>query len=257
MMLSKLAVKYAVPLPQVEAFTRYLFIGPHPDDIEIGAGATIAKLRAMGKEVCYLICTDGRYGDTNCRGVIPEALAATRKAEAKSAAEAAGVGDIRFLDLCDGGGYTQDALLKGIAEVVGDFRPDIIFAPDPDVRSECHADHLNVGRAAKQLACFAPYPNIMAGYGARPAKVQALALYMTAKPNRYVNTTGHFKKQLSMIFDYHLSQYPAGCTDTKALKTYLKVRAVDNGLHCCSKSGEAFRMLTATRMHCLPEADLL
>ena len=40
----RMILKRAVPVPSVEGFQRYLFVGPHPDDIEIGAGATAAKL---------------------------------------------------------------------------------------------------------------------------------------------------------------------------------------------------------------------
>ena len=63
MSLTRLALRCAAPLPKLERFDRYLFVGPHPDDIEIGAGATAARLAAQGKAVCFLICTDGRYGD--------------------------------------------------------------------------------------------------------------------------------------------------------------------------------------------------
>lgn len=49
-MLTKLAIKIAAPLPQLENYDRYLFIGPHPDDIEIGVGASVARLCAQGKE---------------------------------------------------------------------------------------------------------------------------------------------------------------------------------------------------------------
>ena len=62
MSLTKTALRFAAPVPQAEAFERYLFIGPHPDDIEIGAGATAAKLAAAGKQVSFLVCMDGRYG---------------------------------------------------------------------------------------------------------------------------------------------------------------------------------------------------
>ena len=48
MSLTRLALRFAAPVPQVESFHRYLFVGPHPDDIEIGAGATAAKLTAGG-----------------------------------------------------------------------------------------------------------------------------------------------------------------------------------------------------------------
>ena len=46
--LTKLALKIAAPAPVIEDYSSYLFIGPHPDDIEIGAGATVAKLSAAG-----------------------------------------------------------------------------------------------------------------------------------------------------------------------------------------------------------------
>ena len=62
MSLTSLAIKFAAPLPDLESFDRYLFIGPHPDDIEVGAGATAAKLAAAGKKVCFLICLAGRLG---------------------------------------------------------------------------------------------------------------------------------------------------------------------------------------------------
>ena len=45
MSLMKLILKAAVPTPKIEAYRRFLFVGPHPDDIEIGAGATAASSR--------------------------------------------------------------------------------------------------------------------------------------------------------------------------------------------------------------------
>lgn len=71
MSITKLAIKLASPLPQLEGFERCLFIGPHPDDIEIGAGATAAKLAESGKAVAFLCCIDGRYGSAS---VPPEEL---------------------------------------------------------------------------------------------------------------------------------------------------------------------------------------
>ena len=255
MSLTKLVLRFAAPLPRVEDYQRFLFLGPHPDDIEIGAGATAAKLCSMGKDVCFLICTDGRFGLTNApEGTTPEELVSIRREEAQRSAAMLGVQDVRFLEFSDGGLYAQDELFRAAAQVVGDFRPDVIFAPDPDVTSECHRDHLNVGRAAKELACFAPYPELMAAYSAGSAPVQALAFYFTAKPNRFVKTGGFLEKQLDAVFQCHLSQFPEGSAQGKAIRLYLRLRAADYGLRCLSLSGEGFRMLGQTQMHCLPEA---
>lgn len=257
MSLTKIALRFAAPVPNIETYQRFLFLGPHPDDIEIGAGATAARLAAVGKELCFLICTDGRYGDKYFpAGTGWEEVVSVRKEEAVRSAALLGVRDLRFLDLSDGGQYDSAALTGGIAAVIGDFKPDVIFAPDPQTGSECHTDHLNVGQASMRLACFAPYPGIMAAYGASAAPVQAVALYMTAKPNRFVKTSGCLEKQLEAVFSCHKSQFPAGSPEEKSVKLYLKLRSADNGLRSLKGNAEGFRVLGQTQMHCLPEAGL-
>ena len=255
MSITGLALRFAAPLPKLESFQRYLFIGPHPDDIEIGAGATAAKLRAMGKEVCFLICTDGRYGDGAApAGLSREDLVALRRRERLASAKALGVEDVRFLTLSDGGFYSEEQLLHAMAAVIGNFQPDCVFAPDPFVSSECHVDHLRCGRAAGQLAYMAPYAGVMAGYGASAAPVEALAYYMTARPSVYVKTRGYLERQLRSIFDCHRSQFPAEAAESKALGLYLRLRAADMGLRCGCTCAEGFRVLGRVHMHCLPEA---
>lgn len=254
MSLTRLALRAAASVPRLESFSRYLFVGPHPDDIEIGAGATASRLAAMGKQITFLICTDGRFGDglTGLRG---DALAGAREEEARRSAGLLGVADVRFLNLSDGGFYKQEELLAGIARVIGEVQPEVLLAPDPCVRSECHIDHLNVGQAVRRLACLAPYEGIMAGYGGKSAPVKALAYYMTARPNRYVATRGHVDKQMKAIFDCHLTQFPPNCAEARSIRLYLTLRSIDFGLRSLKGRAEGFRVLGTTQMHCLPEAD--
>lgn len=253
MSLTRIALKLAAPLPRLENFDRYLFIGPHPDDIEIGAGATVSRLTSLGKQVSFLICTDGRFGDENT-SLHGEELVQARREESIRSAAMLGVTDVRFLELSDGGFYTREELLTGIARVIGQVQPEVVFAPDPCVDSECHMDHLNVGQAVRNLACFAPYSGIMAGYGAESAQVKALALYMTARPNRFVSTRGHVEKQLRAIFSCHLTQFPPASPAAASIRLYLKLRAADFGLRSLKGQAEGFRVLGPTQMHCLPEA---
>lgn len=254
MSILKLILRAAAPIPKIEEYQRFLFIGPHPDDIEIGAGATAAKLASMGKNVSFLICTDGRFGDgfTELRG---DELAACRKKEALASAKALGVNDVRFLDFSDGGFYDPKELQYAVARVIGDFKPQVIFAPDPCVTCECHTDHLNVGEAARRIACFAPYPHIMEQYGADSADVKALACYFTAQPNRFVGTKGYLSTQLSAVFGCHLSQFPKGCDDGKSISLYLRLRSADFGLRSLKGQAEGYRVLGVTQMHCFPEGS--
>lgn len=255
MSLTSLALHFAAPLPDPERFERYLFVGPHPDDIEIGAGATVSRLVSLGKKITFLICTDGRYGDENTDLRGPE-LAQARKEEAQQSAGLLGVEDVRFLELSDGGFYSREDLFSGIAKVIGEVQPEVIFAPDPNVASECHVDHLNVGQAVRRLAYLASNPGIMAQYDTASAPIQALAYYMTARPNRFISTRGHLQKQLDAIFTCHISQFPAGCAGAGSIRLYLKLRSTDFGIRSLKGQAEGFRVLGQTQMHCLPEADM-
>ena len=253
--LTKLIIPFAAPLPSLESFQRYLFFGPHPDDIEIGAGATVAKLAAMGKDIRFVICTDGRFGDQySAEEIRGDALARLRQKESLESARVLGVNDVRFLNFSDGGLYDQELLLKAIFKEIGDYKADVVFAPDPCVSSECHMDHINVGEAVRRATCFVPYPGIAEAYGAETADVKALAYYMTAKPNTFVGTAGYTKKQLESIFACHLSQFPVGCQHGKAIKAYIKLRSADYGIRSLKGCAEGFRILGPTHMHCLPEA---
>ena len=244
----------AAPLPRLDSFERYLFIGPHPDDIEVGAGATAARLTAMGKQVSFLICTDGRFGLANApAGTTPEQLAELRRRESMTAAAVLGVEDGRFLPFSDGGLYDEKELFAAMARAVGELQPDVLFAPDPCVTSECHTDHLNVGEAARRLALFAPYGEIMEAYGAKRADVKAIAFYMTAKPKRYLGTTGYTALQRDALL-CHKSQFPRESDAWRSVSLYLRLRAAEFGLCSGHRSAEGFRVLGVTQMHCLPEA---
>lgn len=246
----KAILKIAAPKPKLESFDRYLFVGPHPDDIEIGAGASVSRLVSLGKQVSFLICLDGRFGFDNApEGLTPEELIEIRKREALESAKLLGVDDVHFLGLCDGGFYENMDLRRGIAYRVGIFQPDVIFTVDPDVKSECHIDHINVGRETKVVANFASNGYIMKALGAQKANIKALGLYMTAKPNCYIRTKGHLKKQLEAIFSVHRSQFPDGCEAARSIGMYLKLR------HFFHLGREGFRTLAPVHMHCMPESE--
>mgnify|MGYP003295738826 CR=1 FL=1 len=58
---------------KIESFENFLFIGPHPDDIEFGCGGLISKLKELNTKVTYVIMTDGGAG-TNDPSITPEMM---------------------------------------------------------------------------------------------------------------------------------------------------------------------------------------
>ena len=202
----------------------------------------------------FLLCLVGRFGlDFAAPGTTPDELAHIRAEECKKAAKVLGVTDVRFLNFWDGGLYSEKDLTDAIAKVIGEVKPQVIFAPDPCVTSECHKDHLAVGEAVRRLAFFAPFKEIMETYGAETAPAEAIAYYMTAKPTRFVGTAKFFGRQIQAIL-CHESQFPKESEAFKSVETYLKLRAFDFGLRSFKGKAEGFRVLGRTHMHCLPEA---
>src|SRR5687768_869812 len=81
-----------------------LAIGAHPDDVEFGCGATLAKWAAAGCTIHHLVCTDGSKGTWDAHANAVE-LAARRQDEQRAAARrlaGSAAGEVRFLGYVDG-----------------------------------------------------------------------------------------------------------------------------------------------------------
>lgn len=245
-----------VPLPKITKYQRYLFIGPHPDDIEIGAGATACLLSSMGKYVKFLICTDGRYG-TEDEDIDLNELVKIRQNEAIKAAEHLGIKDIEFLPFPDGGDYERKDLTKEIARVICCYRPDFIFAPDPKLITELHIDHINTGEASSNAYIMSLTSRIMKERELKSHNAIGIAYYFTDKPNQIVATPKIFERQFEAILK-HKSQFnpdtKQGSENIKGLRLYLKLRSKKYGLRKFKSGGEAFRVLGVLNTHCSPES---
>jgi LmbE family N-acetylglucosaminyl deacetylase len=128
----------------LEVPERALAIGAHPDDIEFGCGATLAKWAAAGCNVTMLVLTDGSKGTWDA-GTDPLGLLATRRLEQKNAAAALGASGVYFLGRVDGElveGRTEQA---EICELIRTVRPDVVFGHDPWKRYRLHPDHRRAG----------------------------------------------------------------------------------------------------------------
>jgi LmbE family N-acetylglucosaminyl deacetylase len=245
-----------IPVPKIVKQNKFLFIGPHPDDIEIGAGATALRLKNDGKDVKFLICTDGRYGTEDPEMNLDE-LVKIRQKEAIAAAANLGVTDVQFLPFPDGGNYNVYELTKEISKVICEFKPDFIFAPDPKLINECHIDHLNVGNAVSNAFIMSGTSRYMQELGCEGASVKGIAYYYTDKPTQYVATPKLVDKQLETILLFS-SQFsvdtPIGQETMRGFNLYIKMRSKIAGLKILRSSAEGFRVLGSMHIHCAPEA---
>lgn len=167
------------------SFKRPMFIGPHPDDIEFGCGGLASKMKENDISVTYLIVTDGAAG-----GSLPASkMKKLREEESIEAGKYLGVENVEFCELEDGGPYSIDDAIKAIVPFVLKHQPDIVFAPDSRLRTECHPDHIKTGEAVRQLLKLVPYPESLRrrgidieGINAFPSDI-TLALYFSDDSN--------------------------------------------------------------------------
>ncbi|MDB2606909.1 bacillithiol biosynthesis deacetylase BshB1 [Zobellia sp.] len=119
-----------------------LAFGAHPDDVELGAGATIAKAISNGKKVGIVDLTRGELGT---RG-----SAEIRDNEAAAAAKILGVVVRENLSFADGFFINDKAHQLEIIKMVRKYQPDIVLCNAIDDR---HIDH---GKGSKLVsdACF-------------------------------------------------------------------------------------------------------
>lgn len=248
-MLKSILLK-AVPVPKIDQFERYLFVGPHPDDIEVACGATVAKLVSLGKKVTFIVCTDGRIGALD-ESLTSEQIVEIRRQEALASAKLLGVDDVVFLPFHDGGNYTADELANALVPHFLQTQPQMVFCPDHTVPSECHPDHLKTGQAVTKAVFLASWPKLTAQLGLEGSAPNInLAYYYTHKPNRYFGIKKFRKVHLDAIA-CHKSQFDEN--NLKVFKTYFGVRKLRFGLRSGKGRADGYRVLSPTHQHCFPE----
>lgn len=195
---------------------RVLAIGAHPDDVEFGAGATLALLREQGARIGVVVCTDGGRGG---RGL--EDPAGVRRAEQERAAKLLGIEDVVMLAHPDGALAAGEPLVGQLARAIRRSRPELVLAHDPRtwwqrfgaVVHPGHSDHRAAGAAA--LDALYPraaspnfYPDALAEDRVAPWYPRELWLFDTAEPDLVVDVSATFETKLEAL-RAHASQEDA------------------------------------------------
>jgi LmbE family N-acetylglucosaminyl deacetylase len=181
-----------------------LAIGAHPDDIEFGCGATLAKWAAAGTVLHHLVLTDGAKGSWD-----PDqdeaALIALRQEEQRRAATLLGGGAVTFLGRTDGE-LSNDARTRWeVSRVLRLTRPDVVLAHDPWRRYRLHPDHRAAGFIATDSLAAARDPHFFADQELMPHRPSALLLWEADEPNHVEDVTGFVETKIAALLA-HQSQ---------------------------------------------------
>jgi LmbE family N-acetylglucosaminyl deacetylase len=134
--------------PVDETWERALAVVAHPDDLEFGTAAAIARWTRQGKHVAYVMVTSGEAG---IDALEPDESRTVREAEQIESARVVGVDEVEFLGFPDGVLEYGLPLRSAIAQVVRRHRPEIVltgnFRDTFGGQNLNQADHIAVGRA--------------------------------------------------------------------------------------------------------------
>ena len=195
-----------------------LAVGAHPDDIEFGAGATLARWAADGCRVHHLVLTDGSKGTWD-PDVDPAALVATRMDECHasaarlggraSAARLGGRADVaarvHFLGRVDGELADGTDERREVTRVVRTVRPDVVLGHDPWRRYRLHPDHRAAGFLTVHALVAARDPHFFAELGLSPHRPRTLLLFEPDVPNHVERADGYEAVKLAALL-CHTSQ---------------------------------------------------
>jgi LmbE family N-acetylglucosaminyl deacetylase len=228
-----------------------LAIGAHPDDVEFGAGGTIARWAAAGCVVHHLVLTDGSKGTWDLQADTA-ALVATRQDEQRAAATALGAtGEVRFLDRVDGDLELDVATRTEVARAIREVRPVAVLGHDPWRRYRLHPDHRAAGFLTCDAVVAAREPHVT--IGDLPAwRPSVLLLWEADEPDVAVDVTGHAEEKLAALLA-HASQHEStmaitGSSDAAAAEVeQFRRRVLDRlatwGRQVGVAHAEAFKLL--------------
>jgi LmbE family N-acetylglucosaminyl deacetylase len=230
---------------------RALAIGAHPDDVEFGCGATLAKWAAHGCVINHLVLTDGAKGTWD-PDADTDALVAVRELEQLAAAKALGSrGKVVMLGAVDGSLRSDLAMREQVAYWIRRLEPDVVLGHDPWKRYRLHPDHRHAGWLTVDGVVAARDPHFHADHDVPAHRPSALLLFEADEPDHAEDVTGWASAKLSALLE-HRSQYRSTMqiepdddgTQHEAFGKLVVDRLAENGARAGVEHAELFRAIT-------------
>jgi LmbE family N-acetylglucosaminyl deacetylase len=230
---------------------RALAVGAHPDDVEFGCGATLAKWAAAGCEIVHLVCTDGSKGSWDPAEDTAR-LVALRQEEQRAASRAlGGKGEVVFLGWPDGELESGLRQRWEVAYWMRKLRPDVVLGHDPWKRYRLHPDHRNAGFLVTDGIVAARDPHFYPEQGAAPHRPSALLLWEGDEVDHVEDVDGFLDAKLAALLE-HRSQFrstmdigdPDDAEQVARFRRRIEDRAAEHGALAGIGRGEAFKRVT-------------
>lgn len=207
-----------------------LAIGAHPDDVELGCGATVAKEISLGKSVGILDLTRGELGT---RG-----SAEIRAQEAAKAAEILGVDVRENLGFADAFFINDREHQVKIIEIIRKYRPEIVLCNAVEDR---HIDHPKGSKLVSDACFLSGLRKIETMYMGekqeawRPKQVYHYIQWKNLEPDVVIDISGFIEVKMAAVQAYSSqffdpnSKEPNSPISSKNFIESVKYRAQDLG----------------------------
>ncbi len=179
-----------------------MVVTPHPDDAEFGVAGTVARWTGEGKDVIYVVCTNGDKGtsDTNMK---PDELARIREQEQLAAAKLLGVREVIFLRHPDQALEDTPEFRKEIVRLIRMYQPETLVTAAPYRGYIWHRDHRITSRVTLDAVFpyardFLAYPDLLE-QGLQPHKVREVLLWGSEDSNYRPNITDTFDIKIAAL----------------------------------------------------------
>jgi bacillithiol biosynthesis deacetylase BshB1 len=207
-----------------------LCVGAHPDDVEIGMGATVAGMVRRGMSVAVVDLTDGEPTPAGSREI--------RAAESAASAAVLGV-TRRTLGFCNRELFDTVEARTALAEIIRELRPRLLFAPYPQ---DAHPDHVAAAAIVEAARFYAKFVKTdMSGDPHYPLRVYhywAVHLRLVAQPSFVVDVTEDLPTKLRAL-ECYASQFKANERNTGVI-AWVEDQAAAWGALIGRAAGEPF-----------------
>ncbi len=220
----------------------FLAFGAHPDDVELGCGATIAKLVSQGKKVGIVDLTRGELGT---RG-----SAEIRTKETKEASKILGITIRENMDFKDGFFRNDKEHQLKIIQVIRKYQPDFVFCNAPDDR---HIDHPRGSQLIVEASFLSGLTKINtddslgnAQMQWRPKNIYHYIQWKNLDPDFIFDVSGFHNTKMDAVKCYSSQFYdpkskePETPISTKNFMDFVQSRANDFGRLIGVEHGEGF-----------------
>jgi len=179
-----------------------LAFGAHPDDVELGCGATIAKEISLGKKVGVVDLTRGELGTRGSAGL--------RDQEASNAAKILGVSVRENLRFADGFFVNDKEHQLEIIKMIRKYQPEIVLCNAIDDR---HIDHSKGSKLVSDACFLSGLKKIETAIEGeqqdqwRPNQVYHYIQWKNIEPDFVVDVTGFVDKKIASVLAYSSQFY--------------------------------------------------